>query len=77
MMMLLIMMRGWIVMSAAGRIIITQFVAKLISFSRVQHRTCGSKRPYCIGRRICVHNPLAIVAPMVAIARFWNERQEC
>ena len=37
----------------------------------VQSRTNGSKCPFCEGRRVCVHNSLATVAPMVA--RFWNE----
>ena len=37
----------------------------------VQSRTKGSRCPYCTGQRVCVHNSLATIAPMVA--RFWNE----
>ena len=36
----------------------------------VAHRTNGSKCPYCQGKKICMHNALATVAP--AVAKYWN-----
>ena len=36
----------------------------------VSNRTNGHKCPYCQGRRLCVHNSLATVAP--GVARYWD-----
>ena len=44
-----------------------------IFYTSVYNRTAGSKCPYCAGRKACVHNSLATVAPMVAT--FWNKEK--
>ena len=41
-----------------------------IFFTKVCHRTDGSRCPYCQGRRACAHNCLATISP--SVARFWN-----
>lgn len=42
-----------------------------IFYTSVQNRTRGTKCPYCHGKRVCVHNSLATISPMVAT--FWND----
>ncbi|KAL3143820.1 hypothetical protein ABBQ32_003647 [Trebouxia sp. C0010 RCD-2024] len=39
----------------------------------VVNRRPGSKCPYCINRRLCLHNSLATVAP--GVAKFWNHNK--
>ena len=47
---------------------------KLHIFSTAMaNRANGTRCPYCSGRRVCVHNSLATIAPWVATV--WNEDQ--